>query len=194
MAKLTELHGEILAKLARATADPKSAWRTPVLATVTPEGAPAARTVILRHLDRTGQSLVFYTDNRSNKIDDLKQNSAVEICFWDPKSGQQLRVAGSGYVETDPDRLDQIWRDVPVGSRLVYRAAATPGQPIEIPGETSEDRRLERAETEHGRAHFRVLTVRWRKWDWLHLGQSGQRRARFIFEDDGGVDATWIGA
>ncbi|MEO1273648.1 MAG: pyridoxamine 5'-phosphate oxidase, partial [Myxococcota bacterium] len=54
-----------LDQLARGVHDRHSQFRTPTLVTVSPEGHPAARTVVLRHFDRNTRTLTLHTDRRS---------------------------------------------------------------------------------------------------------------------------------
>ncbi|MDW8443320.1 MAG: hypothetical protein RML45_02665 [Acetobacteraceae bacterium] len=51
--------------LVRAAADRRHPWRTPVLATVAADGAPNARTVVLRAVDPITRRLRLHTDRRS---------------------------------------------------------------------------------------------------------------------------------
>jgi pyridoxamine 5'-phosphate oxidase len=75
---------------ARATGD---RWSDAmVLATVSPQGRPSARAVILRGLDERG--FVFFTDTRSAKADDLEANPRAALVFLWSASERQVRVGG----------------------------------------------------------------------------------------------------
>jgi len=86
-----------------------------LLATATPDGAPSARLVLLRGVDRGG--LLFYTSYRSRKGRELEANPrAAAVLHW-PDLGRQLRVEG------DVDRLTAAESDAyfarrPVGNRV----------------------------------------------------------------------------
>jgi pyridoxamine 5'-phosphate oxidase len=63
------------------------------LATVSADGAPSVRMVLLKHADARG--LVFYTNLESPKAADLLANPRAELCFyWNPP-GRQVRIHGS---------------------------------------------------------------------------------------------------
>jgi len=62
-------------------------------ATVTPEGSPAVRTVLLRGLSVEGDPY-FFTDARSRKADHLRENPRLALLAWFPKSGEQFRLSG----------------------------------------------------------------------------------------------------
>jgi hypothetical protein len=62
-------------------------------ATVTPEGSPAVRTILLRGLSIEGDPY-FFTDARSRKADHLRENPRLALVAWFPKSGEQFRLNG----------------------------------------------------------------------------------------------------
>lgn len=62
------------------------------VATVSPEGIPAVRTVLLRGVEE-GQPY-FFTDTRSRKADHLRENPRLALVMWFPKSQEQFRLSG----------------------------------------------------------------------------------------------------
>jgi pyridoxamine 5'-phosphate oxidase len=63
-----------------------------VFATVSPEGWPSARAVILRGLDERG--FLFFTDTRSAKARELEANPRAALVFLWSASERQVRVGG----------------------------------------------------------------------------------------------------
>ena len=63
-----------------------------VLATVSPQGWPSARAVILRGLDERG--FLFFTDTRSAKASELEANPRAALVFLWSASERQVRVGG----------------------------------------------------------------------------------------------------
>jgi len=63
-----------------------------VLATVSPEGRPSARVVLLKGFDDNG--FVFFTNLASRKGRELKANPFAALCFHWPPLEQQVRVEG----------------------------------------------------------------------------------------------------
>lgn len=76
--------GEIIRSLEANKALPNSRWVQ--LATVRPDGTPAVRTVVFRGFVQEGEemplvgSLMFTTDTRSEKCEQLAANDAAELC------------------------------------------------------------------------------------------------------------------
>lgn len=62
------------------------------LATVSPEGKPSARVVLLKGFDNEG--FVFYTNYASKKGQDIAQNPNVALCFWWYALERQVRIEG----------------------------------------------------------------------------------------------------
>ena len=63
------------------------------LATVSAEGVPSARVVLLKHYDQKG--FQFFTNYESNKGKDLKQNPRASLLFYWSLFDRQIRIQGS---------------------------------------------------------------------------------------------------
>jgi pyridoxamine 5'-phosphate oxidase len=98
-----------------------------ILATATQDGAPSARTVLLKGLDERG--LVFFTGYDSRKGSELQANPRASLVF--PWIELQRQVLVEGDVERVPDAdADAYWSSRPRGSQL--GALASPqSRPIE---------------------------------------------------------------
>lgn len=62
------------------------------LATVSREGLPAVRMVLMKHFDQDG--LVFYTNLESAKSNDIRATGLASACFHWEALGKQVRVTG----------------------------------------------------------------------------------------------------
>lgn len=62
------------------------------LATVGGDGAPAARTVLLKFFDRSG--FVFFTNLASRKAQHIESNPRVSLLFWWPVLERQVEING----------------------------------------------------------------------------------------------------
>ena len=90
------------------------------LATVDASGNPRARTVVYRGLDDDGQSPLFITDTRSNKMHNLHLQP-VEACWYFPISREQFRIAGRAEVFTPVHRQHAIiWRGLSDTARVQF--------------------------------------------------------------------------
>lgn len=64
-----------------------------VLATASKDGRPSCRTVLLKELDETG--LIFYTDTRSRKARELRENPQAALTFLWLEYPRQVIVEGT---------------------------------------------------------------------------------------------------
>ncbi|GGK99177.1 hypothetical protein GCM10007382_19160 [Salinibacterium xinjiangense] len=72
-----------------------------ILSTVSGNGVPDARTVLLTEFDSEG--LYFHTDSRSRKVADITGNPAVALTFLWPGFTRQLVVQGRAEVASVPE-------------------------------------------------------------------------------------------
>lgn len=115
------------------------------LATVGKQGAPSLRMVLLKRVDERG--FVFFTDSRSRKGRELKDNARVAATFWWDPVGRQVRV--EGLVSTIPDQeTDAYWATRRRASQL-SGAASKQSAPLSARRELSARRKeLDRAHPE----------------------------------------------
>ncbi len=171
-----DLPGRIWQELQRAPHDKHHEWRTPVLATVDPQGLPDARTVVLRQTDPDAQTLVCFTDARSPKCAELREQPGAMLVFWSQRLGWQLRVQARAVVQTAGPEVDAAWARVGASPAAGdYLAARAPGSALMPHGP---------AASHH---HLALLRLQVLAIDWLELHRDGHRRARLV---DKGLD--WL--
>ena len=85
------------------------------LATITPQGEPAARVVLLKHFDHDG--FVFFTNYDSDKGRDLAANPRAGLCFYWDQLERQVRVTG-GVSKTSREASEKYFARRPRGSQL----------------------------------------------------------------------------
>jgi pyridoxamine 5'-phosphate oxidase len=85
------------------------------LATVTPEGKPAARMVLLKEADERG--FTFFTNYQSRKGQELAHCPTAALVFWWAELERQVRIEGS-VEKVSADDSDRYFSTRPWGSRL----------------------------------------------------------------------------
>jgi len=159
------------------------------LASTAADGAPSARVVLLKELDKRG--FVFYTNYESRKGVELITNPRAALCFYWKSLGRQVRIEGrvervdladaDAYFATRP-RDSQIgaWasqQSQPLESRAVLEGRVAElsrryeGQPVPRPPHWSGFRVVptaiefwhERPFRLHDRIVYRLDGGRWRK-------------------------------
>lgn len=184
--KLDDFQRQAWNLLFRATIEHNSPLRTPALATTDGRGTPRVRTVVLRKSDTEKRSLYYFTDIRSEKCRELKQQPKASALFWDPKRRIQLRCTGQIDIRHGDDEATAFWNDISKHGRKAYATQHAPGTPLEacstgLPDNWS-DQGL--AETDIYRENFALLEHQIDVVDALHLEREGHQRAEFHWESD----------
>ena len=174
-AYLDEAWGHLL----RGVADKHAPARHPTLATVSPEGWPEARTVVLRAARRFAGVLEVHTDSRTAKMRALQAAPRAALHVWIPRAQLQIRAQTQVQILTG-DTVEERWAKVPEGARVSYGTDPHPGTPIA---------RVDAYNTPGARARFAVLCCEISTLDVLHLGAS-HRRA--VFDRRDGFKGHWV--
>ncbi len=177
----------------------KSPMHVPVLASIDASGRPTQRVLVLRAADRDGAMLRFHTDARSPKVSELgdgaPDGAAVHVLAYHPEQAVQLRLSGTAKVVRDSDAVDTIWAGSTLFARRCYLAEAAPGSALDGPASGLplwvEGREPDARDIRPARANFALLMVEIDRIDWLHLANSGHRRAVFT-RDGGNWDGRWV--
>lgn len=165
------------------------AWALPTLVTVAEDGAPRARVLALRGVDRTARSFVFHADARSEKLRDVAADQRVALLFFDRDDAVQARFDGICRVHHADPVAAAAWRDVSGLRRAACAVQAEPGSPLDAAQAFGT---LDvAAEADAGFTNFAVLVVEADALDWLWLGPQDMRRARFAWIGDH-WSSSWI--
>ncbi|MGD1935841.1 MAG: pyridoxamine 5'-phosphate oxidase family protein [Candidatus Phaeomarinobacter sp.] len=164
----------------------KQPFHTPVLATVNEDGAPQARTIVMRQADRTMGILRGNTDQRSPKARQLANDSRVQLLFYDVGAKVQLRVTATADLVTEGSALDEAWTASAPGSKVCYLAQGAPGTAQETPTSGLPDfadlgQRVAPEKLEAGLNNFATIRFKVEALDWLYLDSKGHRRAKFDY-------------
>ena len=151
--------------LGRGVADAKHPARRPTFATVSPDGWPEARTVVLRTADHEGAEVVAHTDLHSDKIKSLQANPRAALHIWDAKQDLQIRLQTEVRITSGHDTR-ALWDKIPDHAQQSYGVTPPPGTPINMA--------LEYAKKPDP-ATFAVLTCKVMHIDAVHLGADHRR-------------------
>ena len=114
------------------------------LATVTPEGAPSARIVLLKGLEQG--AFLFYTNYLSRKGQELAQRASACLVFLWSDLERQVRVDGTVQKVTAPES-ESYFATRPLGARLSAWASA---QSAPVPSRETLEKALAQARARHG--------------------------------------------
>jgi len=144
-------------------------WRVAVLATVADDGKPDARSIVLREVEAGERQLVFYTDARSPKVQQIASTPEGTLIFWSPRLAWQLRMQVRLAVQESGLAVSSRWAKLQTHAGAAeYLAACAPGSPLDAP--------LVDLGT---RSHFAMITALVESVDWTETHPEGHRRALF---------------
>ena len=90
-------------------------WNAMNIATVSPDGQPSSRMVLLKKIDDRG--FVFYSNFNSQKGQEIELNNLVALNFWWRELKEQIRVEGS-IEKLSPEESDEYFNSRPLQSRV----------------------------------------------------------------------------
>ena len=176
---LDGLYAQVWARLMRGVADRRAAARHPTLATVSPDGWPEARTVVLRAADPATSTLDLHTDLRSAKVAALRTTPRAALHIWDQSAHLQIRLLADVTILTGGN-VAATWAKVPDASRRAYGMTPAPGHSIP----TALDYQVTPEKT-----FFTVLRCTVQAMDILHLGTDHRRAS---FDRASGWAGAWL--
>jgi|GEM_PF-2109162 len=180
--------------LHRGQSDPKSAFSTPVVATVSKLGIPRTRTLVLRRAIRESGELWCFTDRRSRKATELTNAPGyMSWTFWDRKKKIQV-CAGGPATWTDTKIADERFHQLPKHSRKSYATISPPGTVVDDYSNGLPDDWAKRPtnDTDYAAENFGILTTRLETVEILHLRREGHQRMQAIRKENEGWLFNWL--
>ena len=175
-----------LAALEASVRDKQGDLRNVQLATVSPDGHPAVRTLVLRRFERSPPHAEMHSDARTDKVRDIANDGRVVVLAWSAEEHLQLRFEGTATLRRDDKIARSRWDALSPNARNTYGLRAASGRPIDDP----ED--LEHLPEAEQFRQFTVILVSFASVDILRLEPDGrQTRAIGRFSSDG-VAANWV--
>jgi hypothetical protein len=182
---LDEVLAEALRLFSRGVADRRSAFRTPSIATVGPDGVPRIRTMVLRRFEPAARRLTLHTDRRAAKLIDITHQPCVAVHVYDARAALQVRLGARARIHAGDAVAREAWAAGAPSSHFGYAITPAPGTEIAAPPPAA-------IGDESGFGNFALVTLTFDTLEWLWLYHGGHRRARFAWADDGSQSAAWL--
>ncbi len=162
------LKSRVWETLARGVAEADHPARLPSFATLSADGWPEVRTVVLRSVSHRDHSLTVHTDLHSEKVRSLRAHPRAALHIWDAEQALQLRLQAEASIAFGADTR-ALWDEIPDHAQQSYGVVPPPGARIETALDYVK---------QPDPASFAVLTCRIVAIDVVHLGPD-HRRAQF---------------
>jgi hypothetical protein len=173
------LWDKLWSTLGRGVADAKHPARRPTFATVSTDGWPEARTVVLRAADSEACRISVHTDLYSDKIKSLTTTPRAALHVWVPQQNLQLRLQTVVAIKSG-DETRALWENIPDHAQQSYGVTPPPGTALGTALDYVKD---------PDPATFAVLECDLTYIDVVHLGEDHRRIA---FSRDRGWAGQWL--
>lgn len=182
---------EIWRCLAVGAGERRSGFHHPCIATVSPDGFPRIRTMILRGVEPGLRQLRLHTDIRAEKVADIAANPRVAVHVYDPGQKLQVRMTGQARIHHGDAVAREAWLGSQPMSQACYGTVPAPGTPI-AEGSGFRLPQPHSPELAAGEPNFAVMLVTVSSAETLYLAHRGHRRAVFSWDGDSLVRKAWL--
>jgi pyridoxamine 5'-phosphate oxidase len=175
--------------MSEAVQDRRAPFHLPAVASITNDGNPSIRTVVLRGVEKNDRCIRFHTDKRAPKYTELLKNSAVSVHFYDGPNKTQIRLLATASLNSGNNLAADAWASSQRSSKLCYAAYLGPGTPVYEPPKAT---KLSQVEIEKGFINFCVVQLKISNMECLELAADGHRRAIFDWSENDTVRGNWL--
>src|SRR5476651_665965 len=187
---LTDIVKNSWDSLEKGSLQPGHPFRNMVISTQG-DGNIGIATVVLRAVSAHNGLLIFYTDIRSNKVFNLRNNNSISVLLYNDADKLQLILKGNTTLHNQDDITAGHWAALTNQGKKSYMANAAPSSRIDNPTDgldnINDDTWNDALIT--GYQNFAVIKVAVNLMEYLKLNQTGHRRASFNF-----IKNNWVGS
>ena len=172
-----------LSELARGAQTHGHPWKLMTMAVTDSTNKPRSMMVVLR--DFGANKLYFFTDKRSQKIRDFKNNPHASFCLFNSELAIQLQLNCEVIIHAENEVCNNYWDKLPAHSKICYAHPENPGEPLPTPFQFNKD-----VPEKEIFEHFNVIEAPIKSFDILHLRRQGNLRVSGDFENDK-LNVSW---
>jgi len=169
---LREILEDCKKQLKAALKNKKHAFRYFTLATQAAGNVPHLRTVVLRDFNSDKLQFTIFTDSRSAKVAELKENDNAQLLFYDAVRLVQLLVE---VKLIDMKENLEVYHTLPEPTKKDYTSIQAPGSRIKSPDKVYHD---------FSKGYFLQLKFQATYIEYLKLKRPNHLRARFSKENN----------
>lgn len=192
---LIELEQLAWKKLVNGSVKKKNGFRTMSVGTIAYDGTVSQRTVINRKVDEEKKVILFHTDNRSRKINDLQKDNRISLLFYDARQSVQIVVKATTMIHTNDTLSCNRWKATSPQARLGYMTIVAPNTKSERPtlgyDEQFSEVKPTDDESDFFKLNFSVVSCQVYELEFLYLNYSGNRKANFYYQNGVLKDYFW---
>jgi len=175
------LINDLFQDLERATVDRKHPYRFCYLATTQVDYVSTQRTVVLRRILPSKELLIF-SDYRTPKVQEIKQQEQVSLLFYHPTQQIQIRLQAVVTIHHQDALCLREWSKLNERNKKDYQTILPPGS--DLPKEELDQTH----DPNLGSSFFSILSLKPLNMDILQLRPAGHQRMVCHYEN-----REWIG-
>jgi pyridoxamine 5'-phosphate oxidase len=155
---------------------------------------PNAYTVVLRDVEPADHQLIFYTDQRSEKVQQIRDNPNLTAVYYDDATHIQLILQAEAAINYQNGIAKEHWQQSGFKGRRSYLAQQAPSSVLTEEGDGLEYLRSKKFDDDDpaGFENFAVVILNVNFLEYLQLHREGNRRARFTVKPHSGWMGEWI--
>ncbi len=188
---LDKIQAEIARNLTDAVTSREHPFRLMVIGTIGMQAANL-RTVVLRAFQADRFLLTFYTDIRSQKINELQNNPNLTCLFWDQERQIQIKIVGKTEIEHNTQHTQSIWKNMHIGAKKAYLTLSAPSSIQNTVSNNLPENLLTIDEKLLDDQYFCMVHCEIKRMEWLQLGRSAHIRAEFQKNEFGQWKGHWL--
>ena len=178
--KLEQIPDLIFNELRKGALKKKHPFKNVVLTTIS-NVIPKARWVVIRKLTSEG-NIYIYTDGRSDKVKELKNNSNCSLLFYNNRQGLQIQFNCTAILHQKNELSKKYWNGILGKSSENYTTLFPPGSPV---NNIEDGHKIVKNINNN---HFSIIEINPIKMVVLQLSREGHIRASFEK-----VESEWKG-
>ncbi|WP_312830898.1 pyridoxamine 5'-phosphate oxidase family protein [Pantoea eucrina] len=133
MAHLPDAHLQAIWQKLTHAVSARSPFTLMQLASVAENAQPKIRTIVLRDFSLAPASLLFTTDVRSAKVQEMRDNPQVSLLGWDAENSFQLRLEGKAGCVDEGELRRTVWQKLRPAAQQLFYSPDSPGEILDDP-------------------------------------------------------------
>ena len=190
---LENINKEIWNLIESGVNDITSSFHFPSLSTISLDGNPTSRTVVLRSVNYEKKTMSFNTDIRSSKWQEMNKNANISMHIYDFNKKTQIRIVGQAMLNYNNKAWEDAWNSSTIMGKECYSTPCNPSTIIDNPeiiDKNIKDIKFKSDELDQFKVNFGRIDIKIMSIDWLYLLHTGHRRAKFTYNEN--IEMVWL--
>ena len=153
------------------------------LASVAENAQPKIRTIVLRDFSFAPASLLFTTDVRSAKVQEMRDNPQVSLLGWDAENSFQLRLEGKADCVDEGELRRTVWQKLRPAAQQLFYSPDSPGEILDDPNALRSGHAS--ASLADPPENFALIRIMIERVESLDVGSDPHQRCEFLLQAHG---------